>query len=504
MRVVLLLFAAITIRAGIDPATVVVVFAEGDPESKRLAVEYAKLRNIPANNCVGLTIPSSEPQSLSWTEYSKNILNPLRAALLERKLLVGKLAPGTDDLGRQSLTLTEDPRVRWVVLCRGLPWRIHRNSGTDGKMFGPSPISEAASVDSELCLLATEDNAPNGPAQNPWYGLNGNAEPKDGARFIRTARLDGPSLASVERSLGRMYQAEKLGLRGRAYIDQGGPYAEGDTWFSRSAGICRTLGFPTDVETSKEVISTDVRFDAPAFYFGWYTQKPKGRLAERGTLLAPGAIALHLHSFSGQALHDPINGWTAALVEAGAALTFGNVDEPYLTLTVRPDVLMLELAKGQCAGEAAWRATPVMSWMGVIIGDPFYQPFARDIPQQLTDLSQKPDNLSIYASLRAAELMRHKPEERKKMLVASFYQSPRIALLLEIARDAIAAGQDIPWDNQVLDYLPHEDFGLVLESARLLKSKGKTAQAKELYDHLLGRLVANPARAEGLKAEVPQ
>lgn len=90
------------------------------------------------------------------------------------------------------------------------------------------------------------------------------------------------------------------------------------------------------------------------------------------------------------------------------------------------------------------------------------------------------------------------------MLVASFYQSPRIALLLEIARDAIAVGQDIPWDNQVLDYLPHEDFGLVLESARLLKSKGKTAQAKELYDHLLGRLVANPARAEGLKAEVPQ
>lgn len=90
------------------------------------------------------------------------------------------------------------------------------------------------------------------------------------------------------------------------------------------------------------------------------------------------------------------------------------------------------------------------------------------------------------------------------MLVASFYQSPRIALLLEIARDATAAGQDIPWDNQVLSYLPHEDFGVVLESARFLKSKGKTAQAKGLYDHLLSRLGANPARAEGLKAEAAQ
>lgn len=504
MHVVLLLFTAITIRAAIDPATVVVVFAEGDPESQKLAAGYAQLRRIPAHNCIGLKMPSPVRESLSWTEYARDILNPLRSALLERKLLAGKLASETDNLGRRSLTLTEDPRVRWIVLCRGLPWRIHRNSGADGKMFGPSPISEAASVDSELCLLATEDNAPNGPAPNPWYGLSGNTDPKESSRFIRTARLDGPTLAGVERSLGRMYQAEKLGLRGRAYIDQGGPYAEGDTWFSRSASICRTLGFPTDVETSKDVISTDVRFDAPAFYFGWYTQKPKGKLAEPGTLLAPGAIALHLHSFSGQALHDPINGWTAALVEAGAALTFGNVDEPYLTLTVRPDVLMHELALGNCAGEAAWKATPVMSWMGVIIGDPFYQPFAHDIPQQLADLSQKPDNLSVYASLRAAELMRNKPEERKKMLVASFYQSPRIALLLEIARDATAAGQDIPWDNQVLSYLPHEDFGVVLESARFLKSKGKTAQAKGLYDHLLSRLGANPARTEGLKAEAAQ
>lgn len=498
----LLILLTALVRADIDPGSVVVVSARDDAESAELAALYAKMRGIPPVNLVELSLPKSERETVSWAEYSRDILNPLRAELLRRGLLKGSLAGIPDDRGRRPLALDEDPRVRWVVLCRGLPWRIRRDIGADGKPQGPSQASEAASVDSELCLLAAEDAAPEGPRLNPWFGLKVGEEPKDARRLVRTARLDGPSLAAVKRSLAGMLEAERRGLRGRAYVDQGGPYPEGEAWFSRAAEICRMIGFPTDVDTAKDLMGSDARFDAPAIYLGWYSGSPKGKLAEPGATLAPGAIALHLHSFSGQALHEASRGWTAALVERGAALTFGNVDEPYLSFTVRPEMVIGGLAtKGATAGEAAWCATPTISWMGIIVGDPLYRPFARDTNAQLQDFGRQADLLGPYAALRAAEQIRDQPEKRRELLVAALLRCPRLALLLELSTDAAAAGKDFGWDNRSLPFLAQEDTGLVLTSARFLKAHGKPTQAAELYREALRRVAAEPARARALRDE---
>jgi len=499
--VAVLLFLTLGARAAIDPASVVVVSAQGDAESAQLAAAYTKLRGIPATNRIELALPKGERESVTWAQYSRDILNPLRTELLRRKLIDGELGTVADDRGRLPLTLKGTPRVRWIVLCRGLPWRIRRDLGPDGKTSGPSQASEAASVDSELCLLAAEDTLPNGPRPNPWFGTKDGAEPKGTERLLRTARLDGPSLEAVQRSLRGMVEAERRGLRGRTYIDMGGPYAEGEAWFSQAAKVSRALGFPTDIDTSKGLIGADARFDSPAIYLGWYSGSPKGKLAESSALLAPGAIALHLHSFSGQALRDAKQGWTAALVERGAALTFGNVDEPYLTFTVRPDTLITELSQGSTAGEAAWRATPAISWMGVIVGDPLYRPFARDLQTQLTDFGRQPEPAGAYAVLRAAELIRAQPEERRRLLLSALLRSPRLALLLELSRDAVAEGKDFGWDNRALAFLGQEDLGLVLASARFLKAQGKPTQAAELYDEALRRLVSDPAQVKALKEE---
>lgn len=507
MRVALtiLLAALATARAAIDPASVVVVSAQGDAESAQLAAEYAKLRGIPVANRIELALPKGERESVTWAQYSRDILNPLRAELLRRKLIDGQLGTSADERGRLPLSLKGNPRVRWIVLCRGLPWRIRRDIGPDGKTAGPSQGSEAASVDSELCLLASEDTGPNGPRPNPWFGAKDGTEPQGAERLLRTARLDGASLAAVQRSLRGMVEAERCGLRGRAYIDMGGPYPEGESWFSLAHEICRALGFPTDLDKSRELIGADARFDSPAIYLGWYNTTPKGKLADSSAVLAPGAIALHLHSFSGQALHDATRGWTAALVERGAALTFGNVDEPYLTFTVRPDLLLNDLAQGETAGEAAWHATPAMSWMGVIVGDPLYRPFARDLKTQLSDFMGPPTPLTDvsapYVVLRAAELARADPKQRKLLLVSGVLSCPRLALLLALSEDLAAEGKDFGWDNSRLPLLAREDFGLVLASARFLKAHGKAPQAAELYQELLRRVAADPARTKALKDE---
>lgn len=504
MRVALLLacLALPWARADIDPATVVVVSVRGDAGSAEIAAAYAKLRGIPSANRIELEIPATEREVVAWARYSQLILNPLREELLRRRLVSGSLGETVDDRGRRPLRLDANPRVRWIVLCHGLPWRIRRDAGANGQPQGPAPASEAASVDSELCLLATEDGDPSGPRPNPWFRSLPGKEPRGTERLLRTARLDGPTPAAVLRMLAETTETERRGLRGRAYVDRGGPYPEGDSWFALAAEVCLSLGLPTDIETSKELIGPDARFDAPAIYLGWYSGAPKGKLAETEARLAPGAIALHLHSFSGQALRNPKSGWTAALVERGAALTFGNVDEPYLTFTVRPDVLLGALALGGTAGEAAWQATPAMSWMGVIVGDPLYRPFARDLKEQVADFfGRQADPLGPYAVLRGANRVGDQAEARRQMLVAAVLRQPRLALLLAVSEDAVAAGKPFGWDNRQLRQLAQEDFGLVLAAARFLKAQGKAAQAAELYREVLRRIPPDSARAKALQAE---
>lgn len=484
-------------RAAIDPATVAVVASARDPESVQLARDYARARSVPEANVVLLELPAGAAESVSWADYSKLVLNPLRAELARRGLLSGRPSGPADARGRIPLAGTGEPRARWIVLCRGLPWLIRRDPGTDGKTPGASPASEAAAVDSELALIAMPDEDPAGQRPNPWFGRT--EESESTRRLVRTARLDGPTATGVRRALAGARLAEERGLRGRAYVDRGGPYREGDAWLERVERQCRALGFPTSSESTRAPLAEEARFDAPALYFGWYEPSPRGRLAQPDARLAPGAVAFHLHSFSAAALRNAQSGWTGALVEKGAALTFGNVAEPYLALTVRPDMAMAALAQGFTAGEAAWAATPAVSWMGVIVGDPLYRPFATPLSDQLAPGRHPADRWSAYPYLRAAGLEQVEPELREALLVTGLQRSPCLAALLEFARHRQAAGKPFNWPNRALPGLSEEDTGLVLEAARFLRQAGRSADAEELTALLRERYRDEPARLRAVE-----
>lgn len=486
-------------RAGIDPATVVVVGSARNPESAALARDYARSRSIPEANVVLLDLPAAASASVSWADYSRLVLNPLRAELARRGLVEGKAGGAADARGRATFFATGDPKARWLVLCHGVPWLIRRDPGPDGKAPGPSPASESASVDSELALLAMVDGDPAGHRPNPWFGQS--EESASTRRLLRTARLDGPSVAAVRRALAGARLAEERGLRGRAYVDMGGPYKEGDLWLGRVEQQCRALGFPTTADTARAPLGGDTRFDAPALYFGWYEASPKGRVAEAEARLAPGAVAFHLHSFSAAALRDGRNGWVGSLVEKGAGLTFGNVAEPYLPLTIRPEIVLAGLARGMTAGEAAWAATPAVSWMGVIVGDPLYRPFAAPLHEQLDPRRHPADPWSSYAYLRAASLEQVEPDIREALLMTGLQRSPSLAALLEFARQRQAAGKPFSWPNRALPRLAEEDTGLLLEAARFLKASNRPDEAGELYGLVRGRLAGDPGRLKAVSEE---
>jgi uncharacterized protein (TIGR03790 family) len=75
-----------------------------------------------------------------------------------------------------------------------------------------------------------------------------------------------------------------------------------------------------------------------ALYYGWRTEKAAGPFAQPEFRFSPGAIAVHIHSFSAMTLHDPNANWVAPLLSRGAAASLGNVYEPYLRLTAHRNI----------------------------------------------------------------------------------------------------------------------------------------------------------------------
>src|SRR5260370_1821894 len=113
-----------------------------------------------------------------------------------------------------------------------------------------------------------------------------------------------------------------------------------------------------------------------ALYYGWYAGTVAGPFTKPDFRFLPGAVAVHIHSFSANTLRDPNANWVGPLVTKGAAATLGNVYEPYLGLTSHLNVLSDRLLHGFTFAESAYMSVPGLSWMPVMVGDPLYRPHA--------------------------------------------------------------------------------------------------------------------------------
>jgi hypothetical protein len=112
-----------------------------------------------------------------------------------------------------------------------------------------------------------------------------------------------------------------------------------------------------------------------AFYFGWYAENVSGPFPRPDFRFEPGAVAVHIHSFSAATLRDPHKNWCAPLLAAGAAATLGNVYEPFLDFTPHLDIFFDRLLSGFNFAESSYMSERALSWMTTCIGDPLYRPF---------------------------------------------------------------------------------------------------------------------------------
>mgnify|MGYP006428329913 CR=1 FL=1 len=484
-----------------DAAENVVVLVNGrSPDSSAIAAHYADRRGIPEANIIELPMPTEE--TIDVGTYVQSIHNPLLDALLEADWISGVRDSSIDAVGRRRLSVAVHS-ISYLVTTRGVPLRIGNSPGLleSGASNLPKQFQvNRGSVDSELALLAASPNTPMAAfVRNPLFAGAGRKGP-DASRVIRVSRLDGPDRASVMDLIDRTLEAEREGLRGRAYFDTGGPHKKGDRWFNAAGDLAESAHFETTFETTKRPMDYRDRLDAPAIYMGWYRRHAYGPWKDPGWAIPPGAIGYHLHSFSATTVRSADKGWPGPLVRQGWCATVGNVYEPYLEFTHRPDLLLEALLDGAAFGEAVTRSQRALSWMGVAIGDPLYRPFAVGLGQQLEGEREGP--FAGYADLREIRRLRAAGDTGAALAHAkkAFVEKPSLALAYRLARlhqgrgDTRAAREALRFIRYIGQY-PKDERVLIRKIADLLHELGDTELALTIYKKLLDQpFLAKPLR----------
>lgn len=480
-------------------ARVVILANSRQPESVRLAEFYAEKRAIPAANIIALPLPEAE--SITWREFIDQVYQPLQDELYRRGWLEGTSSTLLDRLGRRRYAPTGN-RISYLVTCRGVPLRIYNDPTLIEEKVVRRVLTQFATnegaVDSELSLLGQGAYENLGMLPNALYA-NDQALSLDAQLVVKVSRLDGPTWESARHLVTSALDAERTGVAGRYYVDIGGPDKEGDKWLAATQAQLQELGFDGDTESSRATFDPAARFDAPMFYFGWYTSSLNGPFLREGFAFPPGAIALHIYSFSAATLHADANAWCGAFIARGVTATVGNVFEPYLGFTHHPDLLLKALGAGKNFGDAVYYALPSLSWKAIALGDPLYQPFKVSLEEQLKVAPPSP-----YAVIRRANLSVRQGDKPGALasLKAAHRAQPSIALGLALA-EMMALEGDAAGVASALGFAPMlkpirpEDWSLLREAAGLLATNGARPMALQVYQNLAR---AKPPTPEALRA----
>ena len=356
------------------PALTVVVYNKTAPEAADLAKFYAQKRGIPPDHIVGLTCSLAE--EISRDEYDSTIANRLKETFKAKQWWKVR---ETDD-HREVLTATS---IRFVALIRGMPLKIRAAlEPYPGDRRGGGPIEDRneSSVDSELATLGYFTSQISGALNNSYFKSFKSIDQLEDPALLLVCRLDAPTVAAVRQMIVDSLAAEKNGLWGRAYVDSAhGPsagYELGDKWLSEIPRELHKVGIPVVFHSPVPGIFPEgYPMTDCALYYGWYFPNISGPFMRADFRFVPGAIAMHIHSFSAGTLRDRNANWVGPLISRGAAASVGNVYEPYLQLTTQPDILNDRLLHGFTFAESAYSATDALSWMGVMVGDPLYRPY---------------------------------------------------------------------------------------------------------------------------------
>jgi uncharacterized protein (TIGR03790 family) len=407
LALLLLLVFALDARAEQSLAgSTIVVYNKTVPESIELAKFYADQRGIARDHLIGLDCSTDE--EIDRDEYDATIANPLREIFKTRQWWTLRAAPGE----KESVTATS---IRFVAVIKGVPLKIRAATGYADDSPGTPPVRNRneASVDSELAVLGLFSAQISGERSNPYFQNFRAIGEFENPVLLLVCRLDAPTAELARRMITDAIATEKSGLWGRGYVDgahnTAGDLATGDEWLRAIVDQLHKVGVPVVYDDKPAVFPDAYPMTDCALYYGWYAGNVTGPFAQPDFRFVPGAIAVHIHSFSAGTLRDADTNWVAPLIAKGAAASIGNVYEPYLQLTPHLDIFNDRLLHGFTFAESAYMSLRVLSWMSVMVGDPLYRPYGPwlQISSAITDTDWK-----SYHDFAVKNVTRPAPEFR--------------------------------------------------------------------------------------------
>jgi uncharacterized protein (TIGR03790 family) len=353
----LVVAAAGSVLRAQGPSNVLVVINRNSPLSREIGEYYARKRGIPMANICALNTLTSE--NIPRDEYNMQIAGPIAQFLRKGKL-------------------TES--VLYIVLTQGVPLRIPTLQGNGMGVDG-------ASVDSELSLLyfdmhAGKPHAVSGSLPNPFFG-------KKDARFTHpqfpiylVTRLAAYDFDGVKGLIDRSLQATN---QGKFVIDMRGPADDaGNDWLRDAAILLPPERTVLDQTHAALYNQTDV------IGFASWGSNDKGRQKRfLGNHWLPGAIMTEYVSTNARTFAQPPKEWTignwedkktwffgspqtmtADYILEGVTGANGNIDEPYLIMNPRPDLLLPAYYHGRNLAESYYLSMRALSWQEIVVGDP--------------------------------------------------------------------------------------------------------------------------------------
>jgi uncharacterized protein (TIGR03790 family) len=473
------------------------------PDSKGVADYYAQRRQVPPKQVLGF--PLSTNEDISRKEFRQSLEEPLAKALESGKFwrIGSRSVPGTTNQPARKEKVVVESRIRYVLLCYGVPLRIA--SDPELKEPGEQDVRvefrrNEAAVDSELALLPQIDPKPPlaGPLRNPVYAATNTASFNPTNGVLMVTRLDGPTAAIARGLVDKALEAESNGLWGRAYFDLRNTtdpgFKQGDDWIRNAAEITHRLGFETVVDENPGTFSVGFPMSQIGLYIGWYDPDASGPFTLPTVEFMPGAFAYHLHSTSAETLRSTTLHWVGPLLAKGATTSMGCVYEPYLGGTPEVAIFVARLIFfGFTFGESAYACQPVLSWQTTVVGDPLYRPFGKNADQLHRELAVKHSKLLEWSYLRLANLnlAMGKPLANIVDLLERLELTKTSAVLTEKLGDMYSAqgkpSSAIHEYEQALelDPSPEQRIRLRLTLGERLVAQDRAAESYAQYERLL-------------------
>lgn len=463
-----------------------------------MAHEYVRVRGVPAANLIELDCPTVN--EISRKEYEQLILQPLKKVSLDQ---VWWRPSGL------ASSPMRDRKIYALLLMADLPMKIRHEQPVPPPGKGVDQVkTDRASVDSELALMAMADYQKESWLGNPYFNKN-ESFVDSGLPIVLVSRIDGLTEGTCMRMVRQPASVEKNGLWGWGVVDRGGPHAEGDKWMDKVFASMRDTGIPVYLDDWRQTLPAGFPLSRDvAFYCGWYTADANGPFTDPSFHFRPGAVAMHLHSYSASSFKTPGKGWCSTLLEKGADVTVGNVYEPFLGASHHFDVLADRLLSGYTVVEAAWMSMTVLSWQGVVFGDPLYRPYAR-----MKSLDVVPTEQDRYFQGWWASRLQFgdRWNERYPRLLESAGKAPFSFLYEALALEFLYRKQYAQAVKMIMDGLnhvsdPRDRARLLLESLLVDRAQGGEKAFRLQVDSVRARMGSSaflPSLEEWVKRVAP-